>query len=75
MIDIDKELGIFSIDEILENTKPYLEDGYTGKNIYEAEEVYKMFLFLSDYEDNNEYRNIFHQRMIYTNFPDNIAFI
>lgn len=75
MIDLDKELGTFSIDEILEHTKPYLEDIYTGTYIYELEEVYKMFLSLSSYEDNNDFRNIFHERMFFHNFPSNIAFI
>lgn len=75
MIDIDKELGIFSIEEILEHTKPYLEDIYTGTSVYELEEVYKMFLSLSGYDDNNEFRQNFHQRMFFHTFPTNIAII
>ena len=75
MIDIGKELGIFSIDEILENTEPYLEDEYTGTDVFEFEEIYKMYLSLNSYEDNNAYRNIFHQRLIHHNFPYNIAII
>jgi len=75
MIDLDKELGLFSIDEVLEYTKPYSEDEYTGKDIYEAEELYKMHLFLIGYEDSNDNRNTFHKRMMNHNFPSNIAFI
>ena len=75
MIDIDKELGLFSIDKVLEYTKPYSEDEYTGKDVYETEELYRMHLFLTGYEDSNENRNIFHKRMLFHNFPDNIAFI
>lgn len=75
MINLDKELGTFSIEVILEHTKPYLEDIYTGTSIYELEEVYQMFLSLSSYEDSYDFRENFHQRMFFHNFPSNIAFI
>jgi len=71
---INKVLGC-TIDEILEHVRPYIEDEYTGKDIYLYEDVYKMHLSLDGYNDSNENKNIFHQRMIYHNFPPNISFI
>jgi len=75
MIDLDKILGIFSIEEILEHVRPYMEDEYTGTDVYKFEEVYKMHLSLNGYNDSNENRNTFHQRMMYHKFPPNISFI
>lgn len=71
---INKILG-YTIDEILEHIRPYVEDEYTGTDTYLYEDVYKMHLSLDGYNDTDENRNIFHKRMMYHKFQPKISFI
>ena len=72
---LEKVLGIINIEETLEHVKVHHEDNYTGTYIFDLQEVYKMYLFLNDWKDDNESKNSFYYQMEITNFPSCIAFI
>lgn len=55
---------VFNLDAFLEQAKPHCRDPYTDTIIYKAEEIYRIFLFNNDLQDDEYVYYIFERRMM-----------